>query len=129
MFKSIILLILSLITTCGQDQKMLILKKENTGQQIEIKFQQEFYIELDANPTTGYIWTVIDTLPSIKNSLQSSMFRKSSDLIGAPGKQIFDFKANFTGKVELKLMYHRQWEKNIAPIDTFSVIIKVKKQD
>jgi inhibitor of cysteine peptidase len=128
MFKSIILLIIFLITTCGQNQKMLILKKENAGQQIEVKFQQEFQIELDANPTTGYTWTVIDTRPSIKSSLQSSIFRKSSDLIGAPGKQTFDFKANFSGKVELKLMYHRQWEKNIAPVDTFSVIIEVKKQ-
>lgn len=127
MFKSIILLILILITTCGQNQMMLILKKENAGQQIEVKFQQEFYIELDANPTTGYIWTVVDTLPSIKNSLQSSIFRKSSDLLGAPGKQIFTFKANFTDKVELKLIYHREWEKNIEPIDSYSVFIEVKK--
>lgn len=128
MFKSIILLIILLLTTCGQNHKMLVLKKENTGQQIAVKFQQEFQIELDANPTTGYTWTLIDTLPSIKSSLLSSQFKKSSELLGAPGKQIFNFKANFTGKMELRLIYHRQWEKNTAPIDSYSVIIEAKSE-
>ena len=127
MLKSIILLLILLITTCGQNPKMLILKKENAGQLIEVKFQQEFQIILDANPTTGYTWTLIDTLPSIKTSLQNSQFEKSSDLLGAPGKQILTFKANFTGKMEIGLIYHRQWEKNVAPIDSYSVKIEVKK--
>lgn len=117
-----------LITTCGQNHKMLILKRDNAGQQIEVKFQQEFQIELDANPTTGYTWTLIDTLPLIQSSFLKSEFQRSTELIGAPGKQTFYFKANFTGRVELKLIYHRQWEKNAAPIDTYSVIIDVKKQ-
>ncbi len=127
MFKSIILLMILLIMTCGQNEKMLVLKKENSGQQIEVKSQQEFQIVLDANPTTGYTWTLIDTIPTIKTSLQNSQFTKSSDLLGAPGQQIFSFKANFTGKMEIRFIYHRQWEKNAAPIDSYSVKIEVKK--
>ena len=127
MYKSIIFIILLLITKCEHDKDMLLLKKGDNGQQIKLTLNQEFQIELDANPTTGYNWTIVDTATGII-SLIDNHFKETSKTarIGAPGKQQFHFKANSIGKMELKLIYHRPWEKDVAPIDSFHVIIVVK---
>jgi inhibitor of cysteine peptidase len=128
MCKSIIFIVLLLISKCEQNKDMLLLKKTNNGQQIKLTLQQEFQVELDANPTTGYTWTLVDTAKNII-SLIHSQFKVTSNKtrIGAPGKQQFYFKANSVGKVELKLIYHRPWEKGVAPIDSFYIFVDVKE--
>ena len=106
---------------------MLLLKKENNGQHIKLTLHQEFQIELDSNPTTGYQWTFADTTKSII-SLIHRQFKETSNKIklGTPGRQQFYLKANAVGQMKLKLIYHRPWEKNVVPIDSFYVIIDVK---
>jgi inhibitor of cysteine peptidase len=120
-------MLLLLIPKCEQNKDMLVLKKENNDQQIKLTLHQEFQIELDTNPTTGYQWTIVDTATSVI-SLIHSQFKETSNKIkvGTPGKQKFYLKANSVGQMELKLIYHRPWEKNVVPIDSFYVVINVK---
>lgn len=107
---------------------MLLLNKDNHRQKIRLKLHQEFMIELDANPTAGYKWTLNDTTTGIIR-LVRSQFKETSDriMIGASGKQQFNLKANAVGQMKLKLIYHRSWEKDVAPIDSFLVSIDVQE--
>jgi len=126
MCKFIIFMLLLLITRCEQNKDMLILKKENNGQQIKLTVHQQFQIELDANPTTGYKWTLVDTTTNIISLIQSQFKATSNKMkIGVPGRQQFLLKANSVGQMELKLIYHRPWEKDVVPIDSFCVVIDV----
>lgn len=126
MYKFIIFMLLLLITKCEQNKEMLFLKKENNGQQIKLTVHQEFQIELDANPSTGYRWTLADTTTDIISLIQTQFKENSNKMkIGAPGRQQFFLKANSVGQMELKLIYHRPWEKDVVPIDSFYVIIDV----
>ena len=127
MIKLLILSFIFLITKCDSTLKITSLNKEHNGKQIQISQNQKITITLDSNPTTGYIWTNTDSSIKIIRQIKKTKFKASSKKMGAGGKQSFIFEAKDIGDTELKLIYHRPWEKNIAPIDTFIVNIKIVK--
>ena len=51
---------------------------------------------------------------------------KSEGLVGSGGTEIFRFKAQKSGPVNLTLIYHRPWDENVEPLETFVVQILVK---
>jgi inhibitor of cysteine peptidase len=127
MCKFIIFILLLLIVKCTPEQEMLILTNENNGQPIKLTLHQEFQIELVSNPTTGFNWTLVDTTTNSIHLVQSQ-FQLAADqnIVGAPGKQLFYLQANAVGQTEVKLIYQRPWEKDVAPVDSFCVVIDVK---
>lgn len=52
-------------------------------------------------------------------------FQADSQLLGAEGKMILRFKGVAPGKINLKLVYHRPWEKDVEPLETFVINIEV----
>jgi len=115
-----------LLFACRYDNNVLSLKKENDGQQFDLKLGQVIKIELDSNPSTGFIWTIEEINKTCCIRIAESKYSRSSDKLGAPGKQCYVVKAAQCGREELRFIYHRQWEKNIAPIDSFHLIILVR---
>jgi len=53
-------------------------------------------------------------------------FQQESDLVGAGGVQILRFEAVNAGKMTLKLIYHRPWEKDVEPMETYSIQVVVR---
>lgn len=45
---------------------------------------------------------------------------------GAPGMDTFKFEVINTGQTTLKIVYHRIWEKDVAPVKTFLVELFVR---
>ncbi len=82
-------------------------------------------VALTANPSTGFTWTA-NPVPSaaILVQLGDPFFVPSSDLIGADGHLVFDFKAAGAGTTQLRLQYARPFE-TVAPAQTWSVTITV----
>lgn len=90
---------------------------------IMVKKGQEFTIILQSNPTTGYQW--IPTFNTGIINLISHSFRSArTTLIGAPGTDIFKFKAIDYGTELLKMFYKRSWEKEFGNEKVF--VIKVR---
>ena len=89
---------------------------------------ETFKIELDANPTTGYLWDV--RLKAGKASLLSQGYTADapagSVVIGGGGVESFVFKAEEAGTVELVAEYSRPWEKSAKPAVTQRFDITVK---
>jgi inhibitor of cysteine peptidase len=89
---------------------------------------ETFRIDLDANPTTGYLWDV--RLAAGKASLVSQEYKSAapadSMVIGGGGVESFVFKAEETGTVELVAEYRRPWEKGTTPAVTHRFDVTVK---
>jgi inhibitor of cysteine peptidase len=119
----------AVIAGCAQpgsrEAKKLI--EKDSGKLIEMRIGNSILVELPGNPTTGYTWEVSSIDPLILHKSGDSKFSTNSNVIGSPGKMTLRFKVVGEGKTALVLAYRRSWEKNIAPIKTFSVnVIAVK---
>jgi len=93
---------------------------------IEVKAGQRFIIRLDANPTTGYQWQLVQPLdPNILELVSSEYRPTETKLVGAGGKEVWTFKAVGAGKAKLSLKYVRPWEKDAKPAEREDFIIVV----
>lgn len=109
------------------DEQNNSLSTQNTSNSIEAKNGENFEINLESNPTTGYSW-----VPEFdKNYLElanKDFVQQNTDkqVVGAGGTEKFQFKALKTGETKINFYYIREWEIDVAPIDqkVFDVIIK-----
>ncbi len=127
MIKLLMMILILVIAGCRTPDGILYLDEKSNGSQVEVVQNEEFLIVLDANPTTGYTWSVQTTDSPTIQQIQDVEFKPQSERLGAPGKQIFKFRATSVGEIELNLIYHRPWEKDVSPTSVFSVIVKVTK--
>ena len=92
----------------------------------EVDIGQEFTISLESNASTGYQWRLADTLDGGILMLVSSEYEApETDLPGAPGRELWTFKAIGKGETNIPLEYIRPWEEDVPPVDskTFIVIV------
>ena len=94
----------------------------DSGRTIELTTGQVVTITLEANPTTGYTWEVVEA-PSgqVMRQVGEIEFESESDAIGAGGVQIIRFEVVNAGQTSLTLVYHRPWETDVEPLDAFSI--------
>lgn len=119
----IALLIIVVVALIAYSPSEVQLTAADNGKTIEPETGQALSITLDANPTTGYTWAVIE--PSDEQVLRQVgeiEFEPESELIGAGGVQIIKFEVVNAGTTTLKLVYHRPWE-SVEPLDTFSITV------
>jgi len=119
------LLFLFLLDKCEMPQKSLNLSEEDNRKQFLLIKEGEIQIALKAIPSAGYTWTISNTDTSLLKQIGGMKFEPESKKLGSPGKQIFHFQSTQTGKITLQLIYHRPWEKEKPPEDTFEVTIQV----
>jgi inhibitor of cysteine peptidase len=97
----------------------------DNGTKISIKPGETFTIELEGNPTTGYSWEIFEVDPEIIMPVGDPEYNSDSDLIGSGGKFIFTLKAQQAGETHLSMGYHRPWEEDVKPLETFNLDIIV----
>ena len=127
--KSVILIVLAvtmiLSTGCGP-REVKVTTAENGGQ-IEVKAGDQFVVELEGNPSTGYTWEARDLDTNMFQQIGDAEFTSGDPgLVGAGGTLALTFKAIQAGTGTLTLVYHRSWEPDVAPADTFTVTVIVK---
>jgi predicted secreted protein len=89
---------------------------------------QEFTVTLESNPSTGYLWRLGQTPdPGVVKSLGMKFESPSQrGLIGAPGKEVWTFRAEGPGQAVIYLEYIRPWEKGIPAARTHTVQVTVE---
>jgi inhibitor of cysteine peptidase len=88
---------------------------------------QTLDVVLDANPSTGYTWTVASAPEFLKSEGEPAFSSQAqSGVVGAGGKQTLKFSVTAAGKGELSLNYVRPWETGTAPAETFRVEVESK---
>jgi inhibitor of cysteine peptidase len=116
---------LTSISGCAAEAA-LALEADDNGNEITLNKGQTLTIKLEANPTTGYTWEMVETEGAILRQVGDPEFEADSDLLGAAGTQTLSFEATEAGHMELRLVYHRPWETDVDPLETFSVQVLVK---
>ncbi len=102
---------------------MTVTDQEN-GKTINLSKAATLVVELASNPSTGYSWA-LDGDPSPLKLVNSEYKQDQSGKIGATGTLRFRFEATAAGASTLKLVYHRPWEKHVAPAKKFTLKVNV----
>jgi inhibitor of cysteine peptidase len=97
------------------------------GATVRIAEGGRLVIALSSNPSTGYRWLAVSP-PDIL--LQEGEPRyvppgSTSPVLGAPGTEVFTFRAEHQGTVQLMLDYRRQSEADPSA-KTFQVVVEIK---
>ena len=93
---------------------------------IKIKAGDAFSITLASNATTGFHWKM--TLPEDVKAvtfLGSEYIASQAGLVGAPGTEVFKFKAITPGEIKAAFVYERPWETIPAPTrKMFTIVVQ-----
>lgn len=119
--------LLLLLPGCGSAGQ-INLNEYNNGELIYLQAGQTVELILASNMSTGYSWQYTaqpdaSILEEIKND-----YRQEIQFPGAPGEQFWVFKGTGPGTTTLVLGYQRPWEKETAPLKTYSLEFKVVPQ-
>lgn len=102
------------------------LTETDNQRDIKMKVKDSLDISLEGNPTTGYVWEKIEENDTAIYVLEESKYVRNKPLLGSGGKFVFTFQIIAAGKSRLRLIYHRPFEKNILPANSFEVNIEAK---
>ena len=92
-----------------------------------MKIGDTLEIILEGNPTTGYIWEKAEGDNAILFPHGDYKYTSAKTLlVGSGGKFVFTFQGAAPGKTKLHIIYHRTFEKNVAPVKSFEVMVIVK---
>jgi len=102
------------------------LTNSDDGKAIGLEAGQMLAVRLDSNPSTGYSWQVGQVDEAVLKQQGEPQFIQPADAPpGAGGAQVFRFTASAAGQTTLVLVYKRPSDPNVAPVQTFTVQVKV----
>jgi len=105
------------------------LSMDYNGRQIELTNGQTFNVTLETNPSTGYSWQVVELNNNILHQIGETETEPNitqKNMVGVPVMHTFQFQVINTGQTTLSIVYHRIWEKDVAPVNTFSIDLFVR---
>lgn len=102
--------------------------KEGSENSFRIAVGEDFRITLGSNPSTGYHWELADPLNESIVQLVGTEYRapENQSLVGAPGEELWTFRAVGQGRTMIRMKYVRPWEKGAAPAKTAVYAIEVR---
>lgn len=103
---------------------ILVYASDELSMDVSVK-DSSFVIILDANPTTGYQWSVVQYDKNLLTLTASNFEKPKTTLIGAGGQMHFTFalqkNKTFPANTEIKLKYARSWEPKSATFQNVKV--------
>jgi inhibitor of cysteine peptidase len=106
-------------------QNIVIDSTQQVGE-MDMRVGDTLELSFESNPTTGYQWEVVELNPEVLLQVGVEYVAPTADLLGAPGKEVFRFEAVSPGETVLKMVYHRPFEPEVPPEQTYQVKIIVK---
>jgi inhibitor of cysteine peptidase len=107
--------------------KTLLLDDSDDNSHLCLYVGDTITIKLPSNPTTGYSWGQPEGGAHLE-LLSTKQEQGATDRAGAPGFQIFSFKATETGVSTLTLNYFRPFEKDTPAVKTFLVSLTIEQR-
>ena len=103
-----------------------VLHDFDAGILLEVNSGETFRIELPANRTTGYEWSITGALDASIVDLHDSHYLPEGNRPGAGGVSVWDFVARAPGTTLVTLGYARPWEKDVAPAKSLTYRVHVR---
>jgi predicted secreted protein len=86
---------------------------------LEVELGSTFTLEMDANPSTGFQWSLAAPLNAgIVSLIGKEYTGPATDMVGAPGKEIWTFRAVGNGAEVISLAYSQPWDEETPPAVT-----------
>jgi predicted secreted protein len=113
-------------------------EEPDDGQQVTEEMQETFDVEtgqhfdlsLESNPTTGFAWQATQSPDEKIVQLVNNQFvAPSGDLMGAPGEEVWQFRATGAGTTTMVLEYARSWETDVPPAKRYTITFNVTQAD
>jgi inhibitor of cysteine peptidase len=98
--------------------------ESSEGETVTVHVGDTFQVHLPGNPTTGYTWEVVPSETPVCAMVGEPVFTPESDALGAPGVFEFTFEITSVGTEDLTLIYHRPWEEDVEPLDTYTLRVE-----
>lgn len=83
-------------------------------------------VEVDENPTTGYVWIYKITNDKILRLQSDKYISPKTNAAGAGGKHVWKFEATGKGTTSVIFEYRRPWEKDKKPSKTLEYKIRIE---
>lgn len=124
---SVAVLVAGLSPGCADDSSgTLEVTQADRGSTLDMQVGQQISVTLEANPTTGYLWTVEGEVPGQLQQVGEARYTSESDALGAGGSEVWTFEAVAPGEGTLKLKYWRSFEPDVDPIEEFQMTVSVE---
>ncbi|GEM_PF-1741174 len=122
-----ILVIIALLLMFFSISKLhaLELTERDNGQTVKLQQGEILTLNLEGNPTTGYMWEAAGYNKNLLVMQGESGFLRDAERPGSGGRFVFRFEPKGTGETRLQLVYIRPWAKKDRPIRTFEVVVSI----
>jgi inhibitor of cysteine peptidase len=102
--------------------------QNNITKEITVSAGGSFKVSLESNATTGFSWPEQAEIGStaVVEQKDHKYLAPTSDLMGAPGKEVWTFKALTKGTTVIAMEYSRPWEGGEQAEWTFNLTVTVK---
>jgi predicted secreted protein len=98
----------------------------STRNDFEIEIGDKIYIELCANPTTGFEWSYEMSGDAAVKEEDHDFEEPESDLPGAPGKETWTFEGTAEGTTVIKMEYSQPWDGGMKGEWTYTINVVVE---
>ncbi len=118
---------LLVLTACSTSAKQVSADDSSSGKQIDIAIGGTLTVTLDSNQTTGFSWElkeIGDT--NILQKMDSKYVAPTSNMVGAGGKEVWNFKALKGGTTTLTMDYSQPWAGGQKDVKSFNLTVAVK---
>jgi inhibitor of cysteine peptidase len=110
----------------GRIPAMVKIDAGDAGKTIQLSAGDTLEVSLEGNPSTGYTWEIVSGLDLLEQEVEPEFSAASQQVVGSSGIVRFEFKPVSTGETVLELVYLRPFERDLDPLQTFSVNLVVK---
>lgn len=93
---------------------------------VSLSVGQQMVVEVDANPTTGFEWSVESNSDESVVSLENDEYVAPQDgAVGQGGQEKLTFQALAEGSSEVVLVYRQPFEPDVQPAETVTLDVTV----
>ncbi len=125
-----VMLVLAVVASgcSGKTGNTISLDEQGTGSTVEMAVGDVLEVSLASNPTTGYSWFVGEGDTQLLPQVGETEYNDASQpgVLGGGGTEKLTFEAKAAGSLTLTLIYHRPWEKDVAPLQTYTLNINIQ---
>ncbi|NNK91867.1 MAG: protease inhibitor I42 family protein [Acidimicrobiia bacterium] len=128
---TVVLWVITLVAmACGSDSAtdtgdLRVLTEAENGQEVLFDSGEQFEVRLESNASTGFSWEIAgETGPMAVELRTRSYVEPDTDLVGAPGTEVFRFEAIGDAEI-LRLEYIRSFDDPPIPERIIEYIVRV----
>lgn len=117
------------LCACSSAPAQLSVDASSSGQKVEIAAGGSLTVTLESNATTGFQWSEkaeISDSAVLQQVSHEFVAPEKKDVVGAPGKEVWTFKALKKGTSTISMEYSQPWEGGTKAAQTFSLTVVVK---